>query len=67
MLYIAAVAFGLAILLLLIDKIVASNEMNLAWAVRILVFIALMLVLYNTYKKHYAPPAPVKAEAATTR
>ena len=67
MLYIAAVAFGLGMLLFCANWWVSSAEMDLRWPATILIFIALALVLYDVCKKQPVPPEPVKAEAATTR
>ena len=64
MLYLAGVAFVLAMLLLFTNWWVSSARMDLTWAVRILIFIALALVLYDVCKKQPASPAPVKTGTA---
>jgi hypothetical protein len=62
-LWIVAGVFGLGMLLLLIDKVVGSSEMNLALPARILIFIAMILVLYCAYTRYCAEQ--VRPEAST--
>jgi len=50
-------------LLFLNDKLVGSDEMNLALPARILIFIAMILELYCAYTKYCAEQ--VESEAST--
>ena len=55
MLIIAGVLFILAILLFFIDKWFDSANMDLKWAIRLLIFSAALLIIYHTYKTDKKP------------
>jgi len=66
MLIVAGALFILAMLLLFVDKFFDSANMDLSWAIRILVFVAAALILYHGYKSSRPERPPENPASAET-
>lgn len=63
MLIVAGILFILAMLLLFVDKFFDSANMDLSWPIRILVFLAAVLIVYHSYRSS-RPERPVESPAS---